>query len=173
MNISHEIINTTEDKIKSYYRQQAEMERFNHRLDLLYRHKEDIQKDIDESNISLDYSLRGINYDKDRVQTSVLSSVQEDAIEKAFLRLEKQLENMDIEILDVKLSIRELERKISDTEFIINKLNDDARDFIRLRYKEHKSLRQISIRLNASEATIWRLREAVLYDISKWICAYF
>ena len=173
MNISNEIINTTEDKIKAFYRQMIELERFNHKLNMLIRHKEEIQKDIDSSNITLNSCLKGINFSNDKVQTSAIISPQEAELDSAFARLENQLKKAEEAIIDTKLSIRELEKKNSDTEFLINKLNDQAKRFVLLRYKENKSMKAIGDKLYISEAGAWRMRETILGDLSKWICAYF
>lgn len=171
--ISNSILNSTEEKIKEYYRHLDEVERLEDRAKLLEKQKADIEEDIKNSNITLQCALQGIDYDGVRVQTSNTTSQQDKALERAFERLEEQLEEINCEILESRIFKRKLEQKNNDVAFIINKLNESAKRFVLMRYKEKKSYRSISGILHISNASISRLRIEVLEAISKWMCAYF
>jgi len=167
------ILNATEEKIREYYRNIEEIERLEHRGRLLDRQKTDIKEDIRNSNISLQCGLQGIDYEGVRVQTSNTSSQQDKAIEKAFKKLEIQLEKNNYEIIEMQILKRDLEKKSNDIGFIIGKLNERSKDFVVMRYKEKKSYRRICNILHSSEASLSRLRNDILVAVSKWICAYF
>ena len=171
--IANSILNSTEEKIKEYYRNLDEIERLEHRSMLLDKQKTDIEEDIHNSNISLQYDLKGIDYEGVRIQTSNTGSQQDKAIDKAFETLEKQLEEINYEILETKILKRRLERKNNDIAFILNKLNDSAKRFVIMRYREGKSYRTISDTLHSSETSIRRFKKDILIDVSKWICAFF
>ncbi len=171
--VTNSIINSTEDKIKIYYRNLEEIERLEYKLTLLQKQKTDIEFDINNSNIDLDYEIKAVNYDRVNVQTSNTTSPQEKSIDIAFKQLEKQLELVNKEILETKILIRDLQKKSSDIGFIINKLNNEAKDFIKMHYKLRKNYREISFLLHISTASVVRLRKNILYDVSKWICFYF
>jgi len=156
-----------EDRIKAYYRDKRELDRLNHNLNLLYCHREEVQKDIDTSNIALVVDIQRIDYDKEKVQTSNTASPQERAVDNAFAKLEQKLQVLDIEILDTKQLIREVEQKNIDMEFLISQLNDEARRFVEMRYKEKRSGRAIELELNLSEASVWRLRKAILESLEQ------
>ena len=171
--IANTILNSTEEKIKEYYRHLEVVERLEHRTKLLDKQKADIEADIKNSNITLQCALQGIDYEGVRVQTSNTTSQQDKALERAFERLEKQLEDINCEILESRILKRKLEQKNNDITFIINKLNDSAKCFVIMRYKERKSYRTISDILHSSTASVSRLRIEILEAVSKWMCAYF
>jgi len=159
-----------EDRIKAYYRDKRSLAYNEHRLNMLNRHRDEAQRDIDTDNIRLlRADLQGISYDKDKVQTSGSASPQEKALDNAFARLEQKIKALDIEILDTKQLIREFEQKTSDMEFIIGQLSNEARRLIEMRYKENRSGRAIEIELNLSESSVWRFHQDILEDMTKWI----
>ena len=167
------ILNATEEKIREYYRNIEEIERLEHRGRLLDRQKTDIKEDIKNSNISLQCTLQGIDYEGVRVQTSNTSSQQDKAIEKAFEKLENQLEKINCEVIEIKILKRDLEKKSNDINFIIGKLNERAKEFVIMRYKNKRSYRFISGVLHLSNTSISRFRIEILEAISKWLCVYF
>ena len=171
--IKNSILNSTEEKIRDYYRNLGEIERLEHRAKLFEKQKTDIEEDIKNSNINLQCNLQGIDYENVRVQTSNISSQQELAIDRAFEGLEKQLGEINFEIIETRILKRKLEKKNNDIAFILDKLNDSAKCFVSMRYKDKKSYRAIGNRLHSSEASMCRFRTDILVDVSKWICAYF
>lgn len=159
----------TEEKLRDFYRKKLEMERLLHNLQMLCRHKAEILQDINDSNITLEVAMPGVDYSKERVQSSNLASPQERAVDKAFAELEKKLNSLEAEILDKKNSVRELEREISDMEFLVGQLNDEARRFVDMRYRDRKTIKVVGRALHLSDRALWRLRNDVLEDITKWL----
>ena len=152
-----------ENRIRDYYRDVRSIELNQQRLEMLYRHRDDTQRDIDTSNIRpLDADLRGISYDGDKVQTSSNTSPQERALDNAFMQLENKLNSLNAQILDTKQLIRDLEYKACDITFWIEQQSDEARHLIELRYKHKCSGLNIALKLNVSESSVYRLRKLVL-----------
>lgn len=158
-----------EDKIKNYYWRKKEYERLNTSLDRLMRHKSEIQRDIDSSNISFGIPMPSTDYTKDRVQNSNTTSPQEREIDKAFAKLERALAKVDNEILETKSAMRTLESGYADMEFIIADLGEDAKNFLDWRYKYLKSNSFIAQKLHLSESGVRRLRERIMEELAKWL----
>jgi len=145
------------------------MERLTHNLAMLCRHRDEVLRDINTNNIMLTAVMPGTSFGGDRVQTSNLASPQERAVENAFARLERKLKSLEDDILDTKIAIQELEKEMSDIGFLIGKLNDEARKFVEMRYEKRKSGKVISIELHLSKNSVWKLRDDILDDLSKWL----
>ena len=96
--------NLTEEKLKNYYRDKRELERQRSKLNMLCRHKEEVQKDISKANIYMNSDIQSVNYNKANVQTFTRYSIQERVLENGFARLEQRLELLDNEILNIKFS---------------------------------------------------------------------
>ena len=170
-NTSNNITNITtiEEKLKTHYHRKKEYERLEHSLNRALRHKEEIQRDIDTSNIFFGVSVSGVSYGRDRVQAHDTTSPQEREIDKAFAKLEQALERVNHEILETKGKMRGLEAGIADVEFVINGLGQEAQVFVNLRYGHYKSNAFIARRLHLSENGVRRLREKVLSELIKWL----
>ena len=158
-----------EEKLRKYYRHKYELERLENSLNRLIRHKLEIQRDIDTSNISFGTSVPSIDYSKDKIKVINTTSPQEREIDKAFARLERALKKIDDEILETNDKIRGVEADITDMEFIINDLEQEAKMFLELRYRYLKSNYIIAKKLNMSEASIRRLREKIMDEMVKWL----
>ena len=158
-----------EEMIKNYILDKRELERLNHSLTMLLRHREEVLSDIDTSNITLKIVTPSMSFASDRVQTSNNASPQERAIDQAFAKLEQKLANLDNEILDIRFSIRDLECKMGDMDFFLSKLHDEARRFIELRYEKRKSGKVIGAEMHLSKNSVWKLRDDILSDLSKWL----
>ena len=160
-------ITSIEEKLKQHYHRKKEYERLEHSLNRALRHKEEIQRDIDTSNISFGVSVSGVSYGHDRVQAHNTTSPQEREIDKAFAKLEQALERVNHEILETKGKMRGLEAGIADVEFVINGLGQEAQVFVDLRYRHFKSNAYIAGRLHLSESTIRRLRRKTMSELAK------
>ena len=159
-----------EERIEAYYRDKRSLEYNQHMLNMLHRHRQEAQRDIDNNNFhELEAELKGIAYDKDKVQTSAARSPQEQALENAFAKLERRVGEIDIEIIETGQLIRDIEARTADMEFLINQLNDEARRFVEMRYRDNRSMKAIGHTISLSEMGLWRLREELFRDISMWI----
>ena len=158
-----------EQKLKDFFSGAHEIERLNHNLDLLYRHKSETQKDIYESNTTLDPNMKVINYNNNKIRTFSTNHPQEKSINHAFDKLEKKLQKLDEEIIDVKYEIREIEKKINDISFLINKMSKESYELIKLKYKDKKSAVYICSKLHLSESGFYRLKELILTDLSNFL----
>lgn len=167
--IKTKIISIAEEKLIIYFRDLAEIERLQKKLAFLNNQKLEIDKDIRESRIILENNLQGINYDSSKVQTSYRQSEQEKSIDRAFDRLESELNKINAEIYYTKIYIREIENKTTDLKLILEKLNEDSQRFIKLKYQQNKSYKQIGFHILSSESSIWRMRNLVLCEVGKYI----
>lgn len=165
-------ISAAEERVKEYYNNLKIIEKLKYQLDTANKQKIDIQRDIDNSNINLTASVQAVTYDKTRVQTNSIVSVQEAEIERVFNKLEKQLEYINVKIVDINLEMRKLEDKNSEIEFIINSLNDESKQILNFIYRDKKTLREISNRLNLDSSNIGRKKDSIITDIARWIYFY-
>ena len=154
---------TAEQKIKDYYKGLREIERNKKKLEMLLRQKTEVENDISNSNISLEINLRGIAYDGLNIQiTGIKSSSQERALENAISFLEKQLESLEAQVIEVKTELRILENQIHDVEYAIDQLSNEEKCILKLIYKDKKTYLQVGIILNMSHASVSRKNNKVI-----------
>lgn len=163
------MISIAEERLVFYFKSLVEIERLLKKLVFLNNQKLEIDKDISESRIILKSNLQGINYESSKVQTSYSQSEQEQSIDRAFDILEQELNKINAEIYYTKINIREIENKTTDVKLILENLSADSQKFIKLKYQQNKSYKQIGFQILASESSIWRMRNLILDEVAKRI----
>lgn len=172
--MNNEILNTAREKVKKYYQGLNEIEKLKIKLDNLKKQKTDIIYKLNNDEVHLNDCTKGINYSKENVKsgTSVLSP-QEQELENAYNRLEKQLERIEADIINTEIKIRDIENSNYDIGYIINKLNEDSKTLLYEIYIKKKQCWKIAMDSNMDKSTVVRKHYKILEDISKWICFYF
>lgn len=161
----------TEQKIIQYFQNLKEIKWLRTKLTKLEARKNQIENDIKnnnfylspDDNMSVDYSLESVS------SSPVCLSPIEKKIDAAFKKLEKELENVCTEILEIKMTIRELEQKTEKINFILELLTEEKQKLIKFRYEEKQNYTYISNKLHMSKSTINKNKENVLCEISQYI----
>lgn len=166
MYISSEMMEETERILKKYYQTIKEIEWLAKKSDRLEKRRQKIEQDIEQSHVYLNVDCISNNYSQEKVCGGmIVGSSIDKSIDIAFKKLEAELENISKEILNINLDIRTLEDENEKIEHILNQINNDGKKFIKLKYGEHKKLKEIQFELNTSKSTLTRLKLQILKDI--------
>ncbi len=129
-----------------------------------------ILKSTDISSLEcINGDIKGISYDGERVQTSIgRESYFEKALIKEIGNVEKECAYINKKIIKLKIKVADKEARISEIEYVLNQLNEEARIFIDLKYGEEASFYTIADKLNVSKSTAERRRGEIVEGIAKF-----
>lgn len=168
--IDKELFRKTEGRLYRYYRQLKQIEKLKNIVVLLWKQKETIERDIKETNVSIDPESKSIDYSQDRVTASSDGcSYAEKEIIRAIEKLEKELIYKKKKILKLRARIREMEEQTEDMNYNISMLSEEAKRFIEWKYGEGKSIDYIAAEMYAgARTTAYRKREELVENIAQW-----
>ncbi|MHB9950769.1 hypothetical protein CF055_17300 [Clostridium botulinum] len=163
-----ETFRKTERMLYVYYRNLKEIEKLEYICARLEQQKEKVKKDIKETNIDLEEENISISY-SERVQTSSQCSHCDREIEHQITKLENEWKSIRKKILKNRARIRQLEREIAPINYNISMLSEEAKEFIKLKYKEHRTIPCIAEMLyGGARMTAYRKREEILENINSF-----
>lgn len=163
----------TEEKIKKYYESLRVIGGLKHRLEVYRKRKADIERKIDNSIIRLAADFKAVNYNKTGGSSGgAKTSPQEKAVDKAFSLLEKNLEEVKVEILFIEEQISGIETENADMEYILKGIKPEHKEIIDYIYKDKSGTLKASMNLHLGRATIYRKKDDVIKDIMKWLNYY-
>lgn len=167
-------ITIAENRVKDYYFSLEKIEALKRKLGLLNIRKIELQRKIDNKVIIdfevNDFSVNAVSYDGVGGKAFNISNMspQDRAIEKPFKLLEMKILRVDEEIFIVDDEIENLRQKNSEMEYILNGMKDEYRKIIEGFYRDKKSVIQMEFELCMSKNTIYRKKEQILEEISRW-----
>lgn len=163
--IDKETFRKIEGRLYRYYENLREIEKLEFRCSMLEEQKERLRKDLRETNIEIEEESRSITFGE-RVQSSFDgTSYAEREVIRQIERLEREWKDTRRLILKNHAKINEMKRQNTDLEFALRLLSDTCKRFVKLKYKDEKSLEQIGRELHMSKSTAHGWRE----DIAKAI----
>ena len=163
-----ETFRKTERMLYVYYRNLKEIEKLEYICTRLEQQKEKIRKDIQETNIDLEEESISISY-SERVQTSNISSYVDREIERQIDKLENEWKLIRKRILKNRAKIRQLEREIAPINYNVSMLLEEAKKFVKLKYKDKRSVPCIAELMYAGAiATAYRKREEILENMNQF-----
>ncbi|GAA0069237.1 hypothetical protein UT300003_07600 [Clostridium sardiniense] len=163
-----EIFKKTEGNLYRYFEYKKKIYYLKQWIKQLKGRLERIEKDIRNANVTIDYYQNGAGI-SERVQTSPNgSSFAEEQMCKEITKLEKEHLIISKKILKNNHKIRELEEYVDNMETNLNTLCEEDIRFIELKYGDKKSILTISQKLNIAQATAYRKREEIIYNITEF-----
>lgn len=162
----------TEKKIKKYYDGLKTIGRLKHKLQIYIRRKEDIERKIENSAIKLDDNFTAVSYGGVSGTAGTKTSPQEKAVDKAFMILERNLEEVKGEILLIEEEINSIEADNADMEYILKGMSSEYIEIMDYIYKNKRGTLRASIDLHIGRATIYRKKDEVIKDVMKWLNYY-
>lgn len=169
MIIGEELFRKTEGRLYRHYRTLKEIDKLKNRVQVLSIQKENIRKDLIDTNIILEPESRSTEFGERVQSSSTGESYAERSLIKEITKLETEWKYVRRRIIKNNIRIRELQAQVADMEFIIRLFNVECRSFITLRYCDGFALETIAGKLNMSKATAARERKEIVEAIAKWI----
>ena len=166
--MNKDLFKKTEGNLYRYFEYKKKIHYLKQWVEQLKGRLEKIEKDIRNANVTIDYYQNGAGI-SERVQTSPSgNSFAEEQMCKEITKLEKEHLIISKKILKNNHKIRDLEEYIDNMETNLNTLCEEDRRFIELKYGDKKSILTISQKLNIAQATAYRKREEIIYNITEF-----
>lgn len=162
----------TEEKIKKYYDGLKTIGRLKHKLQIYTRRKEDIERKIENSVIKLEDNFTAVSYGGVSGTAGTKTSPQEKAVDKAFMILERNLEEVRGEILLIEEEINSIEADNADMEYILNSMGLEYINILESLYKYNKGTLKAAIDCSMDRVTVYRKKDKVINEIMRWLNFY-
>ena len=162
----------TEEKIKKYYDGLKTIGRLKHKLEVYMRRKEDIEKKIENSVIKLEDNFTAVSYGSVSGAAGAKISPQEKAVDKAFMILERNLEEVKGEILLIEEEIGGIEADNADMEYILNNMSLEYINILESLYKYNKGTLKAAIDCSMDRVTVYRKKDKVINEVMRWLNFY-
>lgn len=162
----------TEEKIKKYYDGLKTIGRLKHKLQIYIRRKEDIERKIENSVIKLEDNFTAVSYGGVSGTAGTKTSPQEKAVDKAFMILERNLEEVRGEILLIEEEINSIEADNADMEYILNSMGLEYINILESLYKYNKGTLKAAIDCSMDRVTVYRKKDKVINEIMRWLNFY-
>ena len=162
----------TEKKIKKYYDGLKTIGRLKHKLQIYTRRKEDIERKIENSAIKLEDNFTAVSYGGVSGTAGTKTSPQEKAVDKAFMILERNLEEVKGEILLIEEEINSIEADNADMEYILNSMGLEYINILESLYKYNKGTLKAAIDCSMDRVTVYRKKDKVINEIMRWLNFY-
>lgn len=162
----------TEEKIKKYYDGLKTIERLKHKLQIYIRRKEDIERKIENSAIKLEDNFTAVSYGGVSGTAGIKKSPQEKAVDKAFMILERNLEEVKGEILLIEEEINSIEADNADMEYILNSMGLEYINILESLFKYNKGTLITSMNYSMDKSTVSRKKDRVIKEVMRWLNFY-
>lgn len=175
--ISDEQFRKTEGRIYRYYKALRQIDKLESNCQYLEQQRDEIFRDIKESNVTIDPELNMSIAISERVQTSPsgMSLAERETINQID-RLLREWKETRHKILKNHSKVRNIKKEIKDIEDTIGKLDEESKLFVELKYGSDRKLSNLEIanriqeatKLFISESTVRRKKKEIVEQIYKW-----
>lgn len=155
----------TEWMLYEYYKKKKRIVKLKNKLARIESRIEKLKKDIKECNVELYDTMKAIDYSREAVQCSNVTSNIENELMKAIDRLLYELNYSVKEKRKTGEKIRYMEKKIDDIDVILEQLTDEELQIIELKYGEQMNYRKMESITHMGRSTIQRKKDRVVYFI--------
>lgn len=163
----------TEEKIKKYYDSLRVVGRLRHKLEVCEKRKAELENKINNSIIKLEDNFTAVSYEGTGGSSAgVKTSPQEKAVDRAFMVLEKNFEEVNAEILLTGEQINDILTENSDIEYILKEMKPEYVNIMESLYKYEKGALKASVDSNMDRATIYRKKDKVVKEVMRWLNFY-
>ena len=162
------LFDKTEEVLYKYFKYKKKIYRLKGRESYLENRLLEIEEDIKNANVTIDYYQNGTGI-SERVQTSSKgTSFAEEQICREIGKLEREHMVITKKIFRIRADIRYLNDYVSNMDSNLSTLNEEDRRFIELKYGDRKSILAISQNLNIAQATAYRKREEIIELVAEF-----
>ncbi len=168
--INKKEMEAVKNKIERYYYNEKVIAWNQKELERLTKRLQDIEKDRNSPllPVSLCTDLKGVKYDSVGGKGGgIPQSPMDRNIEAIYSRLERNYEQTQQNILELKINIQKLEDERKQTEFYIHLLNEESKMLLEYKHKQKKGVLQIAYIMNLSKSSVSRLLCDTYTDLYK------
>lgn len=161
-----------EDRLYSYFKQLKLIEKYKQKIILLKKQQDEIKEEMRSLKaLNIDsYINMGIDYSKDPIQTSPTGAGEGEIRTIQYINdLEKEYERKVENIYKLNSKIRDIEIDVEDMKHNLDLLDEEQKKFIKLKYKNRKSVEWIAIEmLGGAKSTAYRKRDEIIKIIAEF-----
>lgn len=172
LNLNKETFRKIEDRLYSYFKQLKFIEKDKQKIILLKKQQEEIKEEMKcLKALNIDsYTNMGIDYSRDSIQISPNGAGEgEIKVIQYITDLEKEYERRMENIYKLNSRVRDLEIEVEDMKHILEQLDEEQRKFIKLKYRNRKSVEWIAIELmGGAKSTAYRKRDEIIRIIAEF-----
>ena len=169
--IGQKEIRQVKKRIEQYYHTEKVLAWNRGKLERLTKRLEEIERDRNSPllPVCLNTDLQGIQYDTIVKSGGLPSSPMDRNIEQIYNTLDKAYEKTQNEMIQLKITIQQLEDSQEQMDFYIHLLNEECQKILEYRHKQKKGVVQISFLLNLSKSSVSRMLCEIYEDLYKLI----
>lgn len=162
-----------EGLLYSYFEQPKQIENIEKHIKLLEEQVTELETRIKNSNVNVDtYVNMGIDYSRDKVQTSFSGSYVENEMCRQVELLEKRRDKKKVQIEELKNRVQDINEANEIIENNVGMLCEEDKQLIEAKYKKcnGKNLRTYEIldRLHMSKAVFFERKNNLVKNIAQW-----
>lgn len=164
--IPKEVYKKTEGALYGYFKDKKEMLNIESEIRLLEKNIAEIESDIKNTNVKIDYYQNGSGI-SERVQTSSAGiSYAEQEICAAIDKLEKEHAMKIRRLVKQKKRYRKMEEQNNRMKDNIEQLEKDLQLILKYRYCNKRSMEWIAAELNYSSSTAGRRKDELVLNVA-------
>ena len=152
-----------EGMLYSHYKRKKRIDSLKSRLIRIENRIERLRRDIKECNIDLEDTMKAIDYSRDSIQSSGVTSNIERELERAVDRMLREIENNIREKYKTKDKIINLEKQVENVELLLDKLTEEELQIVELKYGEKINYRSMETLIPMGKSTIQRKHQEIIY----------
>lgn len=163
-------IDLVERALCNYYKQPKQIKDLQHQVDILKKQLTKIETNIKTTNVHINSDcLTGIDYARDKIQTSFNGTYPELEICRQVQKLENEKADAISQINFLEKTIRDIERNNAIIADNIETLSLEFKQLVKYMYKDGRSCDWVAIEMyNGARATVYRRRNEVIQNILQW-----
>ena len=168
--INKKEMEAVKEKIEQYYYNEKVLAWNQKELERLTKRLQEIEKDRNSPLLPapLCTDLQGVNYSSvGNKSGKIAQSPIERNIEAIYDRLDRNYEETQEKILDLKIKIQKLEDSQEKIAFYIHMLKEESKKILEYKHKQKKGILQISFIMNLSKSSVSRLLCDTYTDLYK------
>lgn len=159
-------------KIEQYYYNEKVIAWNQKEIERLTKRLQEIDNDRNSPflPVTLHTDLQGVRYDGIGIKGGAIAqSPIEKNIDAIYNKLDRNYEQTQQKILDLKINMQKLEDSQKETEFYIHMLNEESRKVLEYKHKQKKGILQIAYCMNLSKSSVSRLLCDIYTDLYRFM----
>ena len=167
--ISKEEFRHTEGLLYRYFEQPQEVENIKYHIALLKQQVQEIESRIQETDVSLDtYTNMGIDYSRDKIQTSSQGSYAENETCRQIQKLEDRKNKKNRIINELMNQIQDINENNQIIHDNLKMLSDEKLKMIEAKYRDKFMLSDLLDKIHMSRSAWFDNRKRLIENIAQW-----
>ena len=167
--ISKEEFRRTEGLLYRYFEQPKEIETIQNHIALLKEQAEELEERIKETDVSLDtYANMGIDYSRDKIQTSSQGSYAESETCRQIQKLEDRKNEKNRNINELMNEIQDIQENNQIIHDNLKMLSDEKLKMIEAKYRDKLVLSDLLDKIHMSRSAWFDNRKKLIENIAQW-----